>query len=324
MMGLTLGINEQNLAAPWWPANASFAVDFINKRYMRYGAATNAAGAFSFSRPSVKNAEDLSDSWANFAADVPACTDRGLSLEPAETYFPTSADLSGMIVGTVGSGGSLASGWSYSTNGYGTLSVDTITSVNGLPAFTLTWDITNSGGSNIYPNVRFGDPTAAQGENWAAAMWYDATDNAGDSGVVSRLQLQERQGASYLTSAGNLTLAGNTARQSLLATLANANTDNLWCVISQTLTPGQSLKRTMTISMPTMTKSASLSSPLATSSVANTTRAADAMTLHLPFGTHDVTFTYEDDSNATVNGQSGDYAAGVHSKAVKSIIAVPA
>lgn len=131
MQGLSLGI-----AAPtrqkWWPSGAVYAADFINQRYMRDGNAITADQAMSFSRPSAKWALDSSGTWRQFAANQPALTDLGLSIEPAGTNLVPNPGLAGAVVGVVGAGGSLPTGWFH--NSTLTTEVVAITTLLGLPA----------------------------------------------------------------------------------------------------------------------------------------------------------------------------------------------
>ena len=56
------------------------------------------------------------------------------------------------------------------------------------------------------------------------------------------------------------------------------------------------------------------------------TRAADALTIDLPDGTHDLTFTFDNDSTQSVAGQSGEYAipTNLNRRTIKSVKAVAA
>src|SRR5690606_23621572 len=101
----------------WWPEGAVYAADFVSNRYMRNGVEIPAAAAFSFSRASGKVAPDRAGAWHSFPPDVPARTNRGLLLEGAETYYPTNAAFAGLVPGTIGAGGALATGWECSIGG---------------------------------------------------------------------------------------------------------------------------------------------------------------------------------------------------------------
>lgn len=303
MIGIDLGVTRSG-AAQWWPSGASFAVDFTRDRYMRGGANITAGEAFSFLRASAKYADTLAAEWASFAPNIPAITNKGLLIEGPETYYPTNSVLDGMTLGNVGAGGSLANGWGYAIGGGGTLTIDAITTIGGQPAFVATWAITNSTGGSIYPNILFAQPSAAQGETWTGAVWYDVINNAGDSGIDSNLVIQEREAGSFLGGTTIALAAGG--RQSTSRTLTQANVDTTWFLISHILADGQSLNRTITISLPTLTKSGNLSSPMVTTESGALVREEDAMTLHLPTGPHELSLVFDDGSEQVISAVTDD------------------
>jgi hypothetical protein len=100
-----LGIAMSQGQAPqrWWPDNARYAVDFITRSGMRDGVHCPLPELISLSRPSPKLAMDRTGRWHSFAPDMPALTDRGLSLEPAATNLvvdntgETAATLTGVV-----------------------------------------------------------------------------------------------------------------------------------------------------------------------------------------------------------------------------------
>lgn len=80
MIGLKLGTGN---GASWWPPGASFAADFVGRRYMRLGAPIAETSALSFARASTKLAPDRDGRIRQFAPNVPAFLSDGLLLEAA-------------------------------------------------------------------------------------------------------------------------------------------------------------------------------------------------------------------------------------------------
>ena len=95
MLGANLGLTGLRQGGAWWPANACFMADFIGNRYMSGGSPIAAADAFSFSRTTSKLAAGSNGLWTSFGPNVPALTDRGLSIEPAATNLLPNAALAG-------------------------------------------------------------------------------------------------------------------------------------------------------------------------------------------------------------------------------------
>lgn len=306
MGGISLGLTY-SAANQWWPDGTAFAADFINDRFLIDGVPVSGSVAYSFTRPSNRLAIDGLQSWIEFSSDAPARTDIGISIEDTETYYPTNADLDGAVLGTIGAGGVLPAGWELYSGGTGDVTISAVSSVNGLPAIVLDWDVVNNTGSTQYPNIKFGEGSALVGEDWSAALFYEEVHNGGDTSAACQLEIQERDaGNGYLAGAQTVLGAGG-ARQSVTRTLTGGTVASTFMVMVVVLPDGEALKRTITLVAPTLTKSASLSSPLATTNSGTIVRAADTLTLHLPMGTHDLAIHHDDASVTAISNISGDY-----------------
>lgn len=84
MVGLSLGAGAQQSLA-WWPAGASFAVDFAQGRAMNGGLTLPLAAAFGVSRATAKLVLGVDGLYRIVAVDTPALGQGGLWLEPATT-----------------------------------------------------------------------------------------------------------------------------------------------------------------------------------------------------------------------------------------------
>lgn len=297
--------NTQN----WWPDSASFAFDFVNNRYARNGAAIDSNSAFSLARASSKLANTVGGGWQVFAPNILSRTNNGALLEDVETYYPTNSALANASLGTLGSGGSLPALWGTSSSYFTPLTtIDEITTVNGLHALVFTIAGTNNSGGTSYPGVYITCPeTVVQGETWTSAFSLSidilGSDNVGNN-LVS---LQEWNGSTYLA-ASNHDFSASADRQETTRTLTNAAVTRARLVSSIKVQAGETLNRTYTLSIPTLTKSAILSSPLETTGAGTVLRAADDLTLHLPSGTHTLTINFDDDSQQVIGSVAGgDY-----------------
>lgn len=98
-----LGISLTQAQAPaWWPANAVYAADFVNRRYMRNGVPISEGSAISFSRASSAWAQDAAGQWVEFGVNVPRFTAGGLVLEPQRENLIHNNAMAGAAAGTPG------------------------------------------------------------------------------------------------------------------------------------------------------------------------------------------------------------------------------
>lgn len=94
------GLGLSGASAPpraWWPADATFAVDFVTRLAMRNRVICPLSEAMSFSRASTKFARTASGFWQSFAPNVPAITDLGISIEPERTNLVVANTANGGI-----------------------------------------------------------------------------------------------------------------------------------------------------------------------------------------------------------------------------------
>lgn len=98
-----LGVSLTRAQAPaWWPANAIYAADFVNRRYMRAGVPISEGSAISFSRSSSAWAQNAAGQWVEFGANQPRFTPGGLLLEPQRENLIRNNAMAGAVAGTPG------------------------------------------------------------------------------------------------------------------------------------------------------------------------------------------------------------------------------
>lgn len=308
MLGISLGINVDD-AAQWWPEGTSYAANFVNDRFVIGGSSKAPASAYSLVRASSKLASDALGNWTIFSSNIPALTNQGISIETADTYYSTNSSLTGASLGVIGSGGALPDGWSIYTGGTsGSATVTAITTFKGLPAIVLDWDLVNSGGSTAYPNFKFIIENSVATDTWTGAVFYDAVSNFGDTSANSQFEIQEHNsGGGYLVRT-YINLVADGTRQSVTRTLTSGSAASAYMMLEVQVPAGEALKRTMTIAMPTLTKSSVLSSPMLTTDSGTLARAADTLNLLLPAGTHDLTLNFIGLAPVHADGISGSYS----------------
>lgn len=268
MLGLDLSLRPA-APPPWWPPQAVFAADFVSGRFRSQGNALSKAEAYAFARPSPKWARRADGNWMQFASGAPAITDLGLSIEPAASNLAVGGALAGAVIGVVGSGGSLPTGWV--ANGALTTQVLALTTLLGLPAIRLR--ISGTAVATFYeisltPTVTALEPASAYSASIFAQCHTEAVPivelrqgNASD-GFVAVNALGPALGASAQRAVLNLVTQATTARGRLRLVLA--------------LTSGNSYNLELTLACPQLESGTAPTSPLLVE------RAADALDLNLP------------------------------------------
>lgn len=230
------------------------------------------AGPVSVSRTSVGWARSLAGIWSPFAANVARRTDRGLTLEPAETNFAAY--------------GTAPSTWSNSQPA-GLSITKTAVTVDGLPAVRIqcTGTATAAGEIAINPTEFNAGAVAAQGETWRASA--RARLIAGTLPAALRVGAFERNASNGLigqTYAEFTGLGASLQEARALRTLGDVAaarvTNSLRCAVAN----GQVVNFTIEITDAHLTQFQATSTPVLTTGTASATRTADALSLPIPAG----------------------------------------
>lgn len=181
----------------WVPDYADLYADFQNNRYYEGSVKPLSANV------TDTHATDIlalgSGGYQTFGPDVLPRTDLGLLTTVGRTNHIRGTGLSGAVVGAVGSGGALPSGW---FSNFDTTEVLEIGQRNGLPIIKIAVTRDNSGsGSATYPRLQFVGANAVpyiQGVVWtgsayvaeldsthSSALLLDATDGSGSVGSIN-------------------------------------------------------------------------------------------------------------------------------------------
>lgn len=309
-MSQAIGLSALRQPRPaWWPEGASFAADFVAHRYMKGGTSISEAGAYSVSRDTKRLANSASGHWNEFAANVPARTDLGLNILAAGVNGIRNSTMVGALVGTPGtlpthwtfSGG--AAGASYQIVGAGT--------VFGLPYVDLrvVGQTTSASGVAIRFDAHSVFAVAKDDQvNFSCLIGLADGTTTGFSFIRPCIVEHRANGTStqthYLTSIRDSIDAG-LERLSVSRTITHAETASARAELEMTFAAGQSLDVTLRIAMPQLEFGTSASVPILTSGAVGG-READALTLHLPPGEHDLQFHFADGPDQTISGVGGD------------------
>lgn len=321
-MKLGLGLALARNSASWWPAGASFAVDFIGSRYMVGGAEVVAASVFSFVRGSGGVANDLAGDSHGFGANELRRTDKGALIEPArQNRILQSQNLN-------------AAAWSRPT----TTITDNAISLGDL---RLARVLRNAGGQV------FSGPAQtlqlANGATYAGSAlikrldggvsWFGAYNNTGaawasgvaigwgTSGVPTLTAISGVPMQSAPSNIGVETYANGVYRVGFTFTFVGSNTNDLAFQFHANRSSANSSNYAGAFQLEAGAKA---TSPIITTT-AMATREADELTLKLPAGSHDLTVTFDDDSTQTIAAVSGAYAVptNLNRAQIKGLVAVP-
>lgn len=310
MPGLSLGISRLP-PVKWWPETALFAADFITRRYRRVGNAIPAAEAFGFARSGKKWSRRADNVWTEFGTDQPALTDLGLSIEPAGTNLAIPGP-TGAVVGTIGAGGALPTGWV--PNGALTTQIIALTTLLGLPAVRLR--LSGTAASTFYeiaftPAMMGLDASKA----YAASIFAQCHTE-----VVPLVELRQGNSSDGFVAVNSLSPAlSATARRSELNFTTQSTTARGKLRLALNLTVGTSYLVELTIACPQLETGISPSSPLLAA------RSADALDLDLPEGTLDLTCYLDGGSTAVLSHSETPYRLPTNlGRPIRTILAEPA
>lgn len=310
---MRIGLNAWVAPAAWWPPGARYAADFAAERYMLSGERVAAATAFSFSRASAKYAADASAAFALFATNVPARTSAGLSVEPAATNLLTDP------VGV--------NSW-----------IVTMASVAAQPTpvlgiFTQPVLMTDTAG-NVVARLRHpGNQSVVTDASYALTYWF----RAGSSGSAG-LFITGNGGSSRLvvalpagTVSNTSSIRGSMALNRLTQVAANVYcaqvlwTPNFTGTSEVAIGPGSAVLGDTVIALGAFLEAGTRFTGPIVGSGAPSSRAADVLTLHLPAGTHQLSFTFADGASQTISGISGDYVVptDLNGPTIRSLVAMP-
>jgi hypothetical protein len=314
----------------WWPEGAVFGLDFLAHRYMKSGAACAQGDAFSVTRGSSRLAENAMGHWQEFANDIPARTDLGLSISDAAVSGIRNSTMSGAVAGTPGS---LPTLWGFSTGGgIGNCQIVGTGTVLGLPYV----DVRIAGATTSASGValRFdthGIMAAGQGDDvtFSAFMALVGGSITGFGNIRTRIiehRADTTTANTHYPASIRDAFSPGLDRFVVAREMAHAETASARVDLEMSFASGEMLDMTLRIAAPQLEAGIAASAPILSSGTPGT-RQADVLTLHLPPGSHDLVLSFADAAPQTFEGASGDMVLvrdDLNGGTIISAIAVPA
>ncbi|KQX35343.1 hypothetical protein ASD04_14990 [Devosia sp. Root436] len=287
------------------PGDASMFIDFVNQRAWR-GLVEPIAfdNAFSCDRGSAGYAPNAAGVLVPFAADEPRITDVGILIEPAATNLCLWSNDIANAAYVLTSGASKTSDVIAAPDG--SMTGDMVTYGDGTLAFQMYQIIPVAEGTQYTYSyyARLGTKLRNRYAiyNNTAGAWIvtEAIATGVTSGAWTRVKV------TFTTPAGCTGIRVYPDRFTANIDGPTGSTIYIW---------GQQLEA-----------GPAASSPIETTS-STATRAADAITVALPSGTHDLILTFDDNSTQVLDDKSGDYllpADLLNRRTIKTLKAIAA
>lgn len=311
------------------PADASMFVDFPAKRAWRgLTAAVAFEDVVACVRASKGWALNSAGDWQEFAPNEVRVTDRGLLVEPAATNAIPNSTMAGAVVG---SPGTRPTGWPAAFTNGPTYSQSLLADMGGLSVLGVAFAGTTTAN---WQHIRFCNTNvidAAQGQTWSMSVSLALPEGISLDHIVSvkmAISVRNSDGSSqigFLTGDNVLPLlSGNIQRFAAIFDITSATAGKIEPRLEIITDVGETIDFGLLIGGPQIEADGSTS--FIETSGAAATRAADAVTINLPSGTHDLIFTFDDGSTQTIAGQSGSYVVptNLDRHTIKSLTTTPA
>ncbi|BBF93391.1 phage head spike fiber domain-containing protein [Blastochloris tepida] len=235
-----------------------------------------ALGYLTYARTGSGWAIDKAGVWREFTSNAPRITDAGMTIEPAATNLVTNSSAQGAVLGVLGAGGALPTGW-FTSGGTGlTKEVVGIGVEDGIPYIDVRFWGTNADNyATVVPSNLSGLVT---GTSYTSSIF--VTLVAGSTASLTSRTLKTRynlspSGATDINQ--NLTFAPGRLvdnRQSGVAVTAGTLTGTGQLILVFNNSPGAAIDLTIRIGCPQVEAGLVASSPILTAGSA-ATRAAD-------------------------------------------------
>lgn len=297
----TLTEDEGRAIGNWLlqPGDVAADWDFANGAATADGEAVDMGSVLSVERASVGLALNTAGEWQEFAADEARITDRGLTIEPTSTNYIRNNTNQGQV------GTGLPTNWALSPAGGLTAEVLAAGVKQGLP----------------YTRVRFfGTATVNQcqlvfeppavipasiGQVWAFSAYVELVE-AAIAPAGFHLRFREMETGTVLKNIiSNISPDATWSRYELVWQTTEPTINRLRPSFGLALVNGAAVDVTVDIAVQ-MELGDAVTSPILTYGTAET-RAADSVSLLLPAGRHDLSFTFDDDAVEIVDDQSSAY-----------------
>lgn len=298
----------------WWPDGSDYAADFENDRYMVDDVEVALATAItSFTRDTVAMAVNSAGVWSEFAVDVMAVTDLGVTFCVAVTHADTNSEINGL-----GGPSTYPTLWA----GYPADSISVENDGSGVEdgLHYFVYRLFGTATATSQTVLSFNTPTsnpAAPGEDWSAAVRVRIVGGSKAGLTTLGLVITEyTDGGGWLdyhqSADGLSALNGERSLISISSVMAHASTLRNALALTVGWNIGAVIDVTLRIYMPALAKTDQVPIPHPTAGTGAVVRGADVPTLAFPAGTRDLVYKYDNGSEQTVDDVAGgDYAIDV-------------
>ncbi|MGL1919987.1 MAG: hypothetical protein OCD03_03070 [Hyphomicrobiales bacterium] len=177
--------------------NQLLLANFESNNVTTADASGTVAQMINFSRASQTLMQTQAGNYLNFASNQPAITNKGLKISPSVTNKVKSSSMSGAVIGMVGSGGSLPTGWSHLS--FNSVEIISIGIEDGLPCLEIRaiYDNTASGSAKSV-SIRAPSASVGSGETWVASTFYKLVSGTFvNNEIKTQLKISGNGGTSY-------------------------------------------------------------------------------------------------------------------------------
>ncbi|BBF92632.1 phage head spike fiber domain-containing protein [Blastochloris tepida] len=234
-----------------------------------------ALGYLTYARTGSGWAIDKAGVWREFTSNAPRITDAGMTIEPAATNLVTNSSAQGAVLGVLGAGGALPTGW-FTSGGTGlTKEVVGIGVEDGIPYIDVRFWGTNADNyATVVPSNLSGMVT---GTSYASSIFVTLVGGSTSSLTSRTLKTRYNLSSGSTDINQNLTFAPGRLvdnRQSGVAVTAGTLTGTGQLILVFNNAPGATIDLTIRVGCPQVEAGLVASSPIMTAGSA-AARAAD-------------------------------------------------
>lgn len=321
-----LGISLTQAQAPaWWPANAVYAADFVNRRYMRNGVPISEGSAISFSRASSAWAQDAAGQWVEFGVNVPRFTAGGLVLEPQRENLIRNNAMAGAAAGTPGT---LPTHWARFRTG--TLNEPAVVGTgrrDGVDYVDLRLSGTASGNNDLGVFQEVLLPIAASSGYWLSGF-FELVSGSLAAASFAHMSCGRYLDGTYVSGSPTIDLKTVTAwqRYSFNDAVPASGVNQIRPSLAMRLGAGLSIDAVIRVGWPQVETGAFVTSPVISVGTA-VVRAIDSATLNLIASPQQLVLRYDDGNEVQLGGPYADSVqvpVGSSGSRITSAFALPA
>lgn len=310
----------------WWPQNATYALDFLQRRAVSLGKHISVDEAYMFTRATEKLVADNSGNWEHVATEQLALAENVITIESEFTEIGSYTSTSSATIGILGAGGTLPAGWTETATSSGVnVEVLAVGDHKGLPSIDLRFQGTPTSHWRLRPSGVAECNATPLAEHIATLFCSLVSGNLPNASSFQFGPIWYTAANGYLA-AGLKAIGGDIdasfQRFSKLSSspvgCAKANLDFF------SATSGIPIDFSIRLAVPNIGVGSSPTTPVLSSGTPKS-RLADILTLDLPTGTHRITLETEtgDEEIAGPNAGSHIVTPPLSGAPIRRIVAYP-